>query len=72
MTRSAFRRAQGGEGTRTAKLSFESEPEGSSLRVEDRVILSFDPFDRLRIALRPSKGENLRTPRKIEGRRIEG
>ena len=37
-----------------------------------RVILSFDPFDTLRIALRPSKGENLRTPRKIEGRRIEG
>jgi len=43
--------------THSTKLSFESEPEGSSLRVEDRVILSF---------------ENLRTPRKIEGRRIEG
>ena len=57
MTHSTFRQAQGGEGTRTAKL---------------RVILSFDPFDRLWIALRPSKGENLRTPRKIEGRRIEG
>ncbi len=42
--------------THSTKLSFESEPEGSSLRVEDRVIVRLW-FDRLT------------TPRKIEGRR---
>jgi hypothetical protein len=35
-----------------------------------RVVLWFDRFDKL-TALRPSKG-GLTTPRKIEGRRIEG
>ena len=57
MTHSTIREPHGPEGNRGAKLSFESEPEGSSLRVEDRVILWFD---------------KLTTPRKIEGRRIEG
>ena len=67
MTHSTIREPHGPEGNRGAKLSFESEPEGSSLRVEDRVI----------VRLRRSRLEvlwfdKLTTPRKIEGRRIEG